>query len=147
MPRPCESHGTGARAEQSQLPETQWGDSPPETHSSSSVFLSVPAIRAMLLATVREVANGEFRVQGEAARLLLAGMGRGPSPVPPSGLDRLTLRERQILKMFAQGMSYAQIGEARSNNPMSVRNAIYAIQKKIGVWAARSGLLDDDEPL
>ena len=118
-------------------------------------YLQKYSNRDMLLATVREVANGEFRVQGEAARLLLAGMGRAPSPVPPSGLDRLTPREREILKMFVQGMSYAQIGEARSNNPMSVRNAIYAIQKKIGVasrqemgvWAARSGLLDDDEPL
>ena len=53
--------------------------------------------------------------------------------------------------MFAQGMSYAQIAEVRANNPMSVRNAIYAIRRKIGVdsrqemgvWAARSGLLDD----
>ena len=108
--------------------------------------------REMLLTTVREVANGEFRIQGEAARRLLSGMGRGPAPMPPIDLDRLTPRERQILKMFAQGMSYAQIGEARGNNPMSVRNAIYAIQRKIGVgsrqemgvWAARSGLLDDD---
>ncbi len=57
--------------------------------------------------------------------------------------------------MFARRMSYAQIGEVRGNNPMSVRNAVYAIQRKLGlgtrqevaVWAARSGLLDDDELL
>ena len=116
-------------------------------------YLQKYSNREMLLATVREVAAGEFRVQGEAARRLLAGMGRGSAPMAPSDLDRLTPRERQILKMFAQGMSYVQIGEARGNNPMSVRNAVYAIQKKLGVgsrqemgvWAARSGLLDDDE--
>ena len=78
-------------------------------------------------------------------------MGRGPTPMPPSDLDQLTPRERELLKMFAQGMSYAEIAGVRGNNPMSVRNAIYAIRRKIGVdsrqemgvWAARSGLLDD----
>ena len=116
-------------------------------------YLQKYSDREMLLSTVREVARGEFRVQGEAARRLLSGMGRGPTPMEPSDLERLTAREQQILKMFAQGMTYAEIGEARGNNPMSVRNAVYAIQKKLGVgsrqemgvWAARSGLLDDDE--
>lgn len=77
--------------------------------------------------------GGEFRVQGEAARCLLAGMGRGPTPMLPGDLDQLAPRERELLKMFAQGMSYAEIGEVRGNNPMSVRNAIYAIRRKIGV--------------
>ena len=53
--------------------------------------------------------------------------------------------------MFAQGRPYAEIGEVRGNSPMSVRNVVYAIQKKLGLgsrqemggWAARSGLLDD----
>ena len=92
------------------------------------------------------------KMQGEAARRLLVGMGRGNAPIPPSDLDRLTARERQILKMFAEGRSYAEIGEARGNNLLSVRNAVYAIQRKLGVgsrqemgvWAARSGLLDDE---
>ena len=38
----------------------------------------------MLLSTVREVAAGEFRVQGETARRLVSGMGVGSGPVPPS---------------------------------------------------------------
>ena len=107
----------------------------------------------MLLPTVQEVASGEFRVQGEAARRLVASMGSGPSPIPPSELDRLTAREREILRMFVQGKSYAEIAEVRGNNPMTIRNAVYSIQRKLGVgtrqelgvWAARSGLLDEDE--
>ena len=114
--------------------------------------------KEMLLSTVREVAGGEFRVQGEAARRLVTGLrgGGGGVPIPPSELDRLTDRERDLLRMFARGMSYAEMAEARGNsNPMTVRNAIYAIRRKLGVgsrqemgvWAARSGLLDDDELL
>ena len=116
-------------------------------------YLQKYSNREMLVSTVEEVARGEFRVQGETARRLLAGMGRGTSPPPPSEASRLTPRERELLRMFVGGMSFAQIGEARNNNPMSVRNAIYAIQRKIGVgtrqelgvWAARSGLLDDQD--
>ena len=114
--------------------------------------------KEMLLSTVREVAGGEFRVQGEAARRLVTGLRGGGSgvPIPPSELNRLTARERELLRMFARGMSYAEMAEARGNsNPMTVRNAIYAIRRKLGVgsrqemgvWAARSGLLDDDELL
>ena len=118
-------------------------------------YLQKYSNREMLLSAVREAADGGFRVQGEAARLLLAGMGRDPAQIAPGDLDRLTAREREVLGMFTQGMSYADIGAARGNNPRSVRNAVYAIQRKIevgsrqemGVWVARSGLLDDDELL
>ena len=119
----------------------------------ASGYLQKYSGKEMLLSTVREVAIGEFRVQGEAARRLVAGMGSGSGPVPPSELDRLTAREQEILRMFAQGMSYAEIGGVRRNNPMTVRNAVYAIERKLGlgtkqemgVWAPRSGLLDDDQ--
>ena len=48
-------------------------------------------------------------------------------------------------------MSYARIAEARGVKPVTIRNAIYAIQGKLGfrskqemvVWAVRNGLLDD----
>ena len=120
--------------------------------AGASGYLQKYSNRDMLMSTVREVAGGEFRVQGEAARRLLAGIGGGGAPIPPGNLDRLTARERQILKLFAQGKTYAEIGEVRGNNPMSVRNAVYAIQRKLGlgsrqemgVWATRSGLLDDE---
>ena len=57
--------------------------------------------------------------------------------------------------MFASGMSYAQIAEARGNKVVTVRNSVYRIQEKLGVdtkqeivvWAVRNGLVDDDEPV
>ena len=109
--------------------------------------------RDKLLSTVREVAQGDFRVQGEAARRLFDEMaGEAVSP-PRSGLELLTVRERETLRMYAQGMSYADIASVRGNKPMTVRNSVYEIQRKLkvktkqelGVWTVRSGLLDEEE--
>lgn len=105
----------------------------------------------MLLAALRDVASGEFRLQGEVVQGLVTGLVRGRN-ASVSDLGVLTPRERDVLRMFAEGMGYAEIGEARGNTPMSVRNVVYNIKKKLGVntrqelgvWAARSGLLDEE---
>ena len=63
----------------------------------------------------------------------------------------LTMKEWETLASFAKGMSYARIAEARGARPVTVRNAVYGIQQKLGVgsmqslvlWAVRNGLLDD----
>ena len=60
-------------------------------------------------------------------------------------LATLTEREREILKLFAGGLSYQEIGEIRNNSAITVRNAVSGVQKKLGfktrqqmvVWAAR----------
>ena len=66
-------------------------------------------------------------------------------------LKTLTLRDRENLKMFAGGKTYAAITEARGNRTTSVRNAIYRIQEKLAIdskqelviWAVEHRLLDD----
>ena len=73
---------------------------------------------------------------------------RGAEPEDESG--PLTQQEREILAVFCRGMSYARIAEIREVRPVTIRNAIYAIQGKlemgskqeIVVWAVRNGLLD-----
>ena len=103
-----------------------------------------------LLATLREVAEGEFRIPGSAARRLARAV-RTPSGDPPSErLDALTDRERGILKLFADGLTYQEIGEIRNNSALTVRNAVSGVQKKLGfktrqqmvIWAVRAGLVD-----
>ena len=106
-----------------------------------------------LLATIRDVVDGEFRVPGDVARRAFAGVRDSSGDGDVSESSRLTVREQEILKLFAEGMSYAEIGEARGNRPLTIRNAIYAIRNKLGVkssqemavWAVRNGLLDNDE--
>ena len=106
-----------------------------------------------LLRTVKEVAEGQFRMPADAIRRVFSGI-RTAEQRKTDELSRLTGREMEILTLFAQGQSYAMIAQARGNQPLTIRNAIYGIQDKLGietkqelvVWAVRSGLLDDIEP-
>ena len=98
-----------------------------------------------------------------------AGAAAHPGPVDKAGLpagagtarphrrprcqEAITERERDILRLFASGKSYAQIAEARGNKASTIKNAIYHIQEKLGVeskqeivvWAVRNGLLEGEE--
>ena len=76
---------------------------------------------------------------------------RSPSAASSAeGLAALTNREREILKLFADGLSYQEIGEIRNNSALTVRNAVSGVQRKLGfktrqqmvVWAVRAGLVD-----
>ncbi len=104
-----------------------------------------------LLVTVRDVADGEYRIPGDVIRSVFAGIRAAAEQKKTQELGRLTQRDQEILTLFAQGLSYAQIAQARNNQPLTIRNAIYGIQDKLGietkqelvVWAVRNGLLDD----
>ena len=104
-----------------------------------------------MLRTLRDVSRGELRVPVDAVDRVLAGLRTGVQTTDDAEAAGLTQREREILISFAQGMSYAQIAEARKIKPVTVRNAVYCIQGKLKVesmqelviWAARNGLVGD----
>ena len=101
-----------------------------------------------LLSTVKVVAAGEMHLPTEVVRRVFARIRSGATAEEEADL---TPREKEILASFSQGMSYAAIAEAREVKPVTIRNAIYTIQVKLGlgtkqeivVWAVRNGLLDD----
>ena len=103
-----------------------------------------------LLATVRDVAKGEYRMPRDAMRRVFERLRNASEQSVPSKRRGLTEREREILTQFAKGMSYSAIAESRGNRPSTIRNTIYGIQNKLGfdskqeviVWAVRNGLLD-----
>ena len=107
--------------------------------------------KEQLLATLREVAAGEFRIPGDAARRLSRAVRGSSGDASSDQLGTLTEREKAILKLFAEGLTYQEIGEIRNNSGLTVRNAVSGIQKKLGfktrqqmvVWAVRVGLVDD----
>ena len=69
---------------------------------------------------------------------------RKPAP------DLLSSGERELLARFAAGKTYADIPEDMGISKVTVRNAIYRVQNKLGVgsrqeivvWAVRNGLLE-----
>ena len=101
-----------------------------------------------LLNTVSVVAAGEMRLPIEVVKRVFERIRSGAKS--KEGID-LTPREKEILASFSRGMSYAAIGEARGVKPVTIRNAVYTIQAKLGlgtkqeivVWAVKNGLLDD----
>ena len=110
--------------------------------------------REKVLATIRDVVEGEFRIPAEVIKRVFEGVRK---PSEASGADELALltpRERGILKMFAEGLSYAEIAESKGNRPVTVRNAMYRIRDKLqlkttqqaAVWAVQHGLLEQDAP-
>ena len=110
--------------------------------------------KEQLLTTLREVAEGEFRIPGSAARRLARAVRSPSADDAAERLAALTNREREILKLFAGGLSYQEIGEIRNNSALTVRNAVSGVQKKLGfktrqqmvVWAVRAGLVDGGSP-
>ena len=103
---------------------------------------------------IREVAEGRLRIPDSAIRRVFALIRGHRELTIRVALDSLTTREREVLKLFASGSSYAEIAEAGGNSAVTVRNTVYRIQAKLRVnskqevvvWAVRNGLLDDVEP-
>ena len=114
-------------------------------------YLHKYCTREKFLATLRDVADGEFRVPADTMRRVFSSVRYKAPDDESANLGTLTPRERDILALFSQGMSYSQIAEAKGNRPLTVRNAIYTIQNKLRVKtkqelvvrAVRSGLLDE----
>ena len=112
-------------------------------------YLQKVAGMDQLLGMMKGAAAGEGRLPANVVRRVFA---RIRSLAEPGEVQaELTPREKEILAAFSQGMSYAAIAEAREVKPVTIRNAIYTIQVKLGlgtkqeivVWAVRNGLLDD----
>ena len=104
-----------------------------------------------LVNAIRDVAQGRLHIPEQSIRQVFAMIRNRRGTTGNKPLETLTDREQEILRMFASGLSYAQIADARGNRSVSIRNAVYRIQEKLGfeskqeavVWAVRTGLLDD----
>lgn len=111
-------------------------------------YLRKDTDRERLLATFRGVAAGDLRVPADAVADLFADLRRDARRWDPLARVGLTRREREILTSFVQGKSYAEIAAERDVKPVTVRNAIYGIQNKVGVdsmpllvvWAVQNGV-------
>ena len=67
-----------------------------------------------LLAMVRDVAGGEYRMPRDVMRRVVRRLRHLPEDIDSPRRKELTSREKEILAQFAQGMSYAAIAESRA---------------------------------
>ena len=119
--------------------------------AGASGYLLKETDMEQLLSALRSAAVGDFRLPPEMVRRAFTAIRADASAGDAAAEAGLTDREREILVQFARGLTYSQIAEARGIRPVTVRNAVYGIQEKLGLekvqglvfWAVRNGLLDN----
>lgn len=126
----------------------------PMLEAGATGFLPKTAADRELIEAVRTVARGDIFVRPEAARILAKGYQRkDPMAEDRAKFERLTDRERDVLRHVAQGYSAPEIGERLFISPKTVDTYKARIQDKLGLshrheyvqLALRLGLLQEAE--
>ena len=121
--------------------------------AGASGFLLKDARPAKLLDAVRTVARGEALIDPGATRALIGEFGRRIRPplADQRAAATLTAREREVLKLLADGRSNAEIADALVVTRETVKTYVSRLLLKLGlrdrvqavVYAYRAGLVDD----
>jgi DNA-binding NarL/FixJ family response regulator len=125
----------------------------PMLEAGAAGYVLKTAADKELLDAVRTVARGEVYVRPDAARILAKGYTRkDPLHEERQRFEKLTERERDVLRLTAQGFSAPEIGEKLFISPKTVDTYKQRIQDKLGLshrheyvqLALRLGLLTPD---
>jgi DNA-binding NarL/FixJ family response regulator len=102
--------------------------------AGASGFLLKDVKAAALAEAVRVVAAGEALIAPSVTRRLIAEFAaRSERPAPPPGLDDLTPRELEVLRLVAQGLSNAEIARELWLGEATVKTHLTRVLSKIGV--------------
>jgi two-component system response regulator NreC len=112
-------------------------------------FVNKNAASAELAAAIRSVHGGESFLSPAAARLLIGRVRRGERRLREDPYDELTPREKEILKLIAEGKTTRQIAEALVISPKTVEGHRTRLMAKLGVhdrvelvkYAVRRGII------
>lgn len=113
-------------------------------------FLQKTAADRELVDAVRAVAYGDTYLQPSAARVLAGGLRKRTEHADErSDFDKLTPRERDVLRLIAQGFSAPEIGTRLVISPKTVETYKQRIHEKLGLthrseyiqYALKLGLL------
>lgn len=122
----------------------------PLLEAGAAGYLVKSAADRELVDAVRAVAKGDIYVRPAAARVLAKGLTRkDPHQADRDRFERLTDRERDVLRLTAQGYSAPEIGERLFISPKTVDTYKQRINEKLGLshradyvqFALRLGLL------
>jgi two-component system, NarL family, response regulator NreC len=106
----------------------------PLLEAGAAGYLVKSAADRELVDAVRAVANGDIYVRPTAARILAKGLTRkDPHQVDRERFEKLTERERDVLRLTAQGYSAPEIGERLFISPKTVDTYKQRINEKLGL--------------
>ncbi|MER8219867.1 response regulator transcription factor [Streptomyces sp. NPDC094143] len=104
--------------------------------AGASGFLGKDVTADTLLAGLRTVASGEALLSPGATRSLitrfLMAPAPGADPAPPERLADLTVREREVMALAAEGRSNTEIADDLVLSPLTVRTHIHRAMTKLG---------------
>ncbi len=97
-------------------------------------YLVKSAADRELVDAVRTVARGDLFVRPNAARVLAKGLTRkDPAKAEREKYEKLTERERDVLRLVAEGYSAPEIGERLFISPKTVDTYKQRIHEKMGL--------------
>ena len=105
-----------------------------------------------LIAAVRVVAAGDALLSPGITKRVIKQFARAPQPQPPKEFDELTAREQETLRLIADGLSNAEIGQQLYISETTVKTHVTHILQKLGlhdrvqaiVLAHQTGLFETD---
>ena len=105
-----------------------------------------------LIAAIRTVAAGDALLSPAVTKRVIRQFARTPRPAPPKGIDELTGREREILRLIVDGLSNAEIGRALFIGDTTVKTHVTHILQKLDlrdrvqaiVLAYQTGMFETD---
>jgi DNA-binding NarL/FixJ family response regulator len=105
----------------------------PLMEAGASGYLVKSAADRELVDAVRAVAHGDVYVRPTAARVLAKNLTKkDPAALERERVEKLTQRERDVLRYVAQGYSAPEIGEKLFISPKTVDTYKQRIQEKLG---------------
>jgi DNA-binding NarL/FixJ family response regulator len=127
----------------------------PAIEAGAAGYLVKSAADRELVDAVRGVAYGDGYFRAAAARVLARRVGKpDPNKAERDRYERLTDREKAVLRMTAEGYSAPEIGEKLSISPKTVDTYKQRVNEKLGLdgrpgyvqFALRLGLLTPAAP-
>jgi DNA-binding NarL/FixJ family response regulator len=106
----------------------------PLLEAGAAGYLVKSAADRELVDAVRAVSKGDVYVRPTAARVLAKGLTRkDPQQADRERFEKLTERERDVLRLTAQGYSAPEIGERLFISPKTVDTYKQRINEKLGL--------------